>query len=155
MTAEVFLTDCEVSCIFRKLCEVEHVSGNESPESVFRSWARWEGRGVSAPVHGGGVGGGVPRMHIHFGKKEPSQVCFHIVMVHFGSVWCIDTTACGCKTSLLNSESTLPVFPPALSTRSHHISHDEIAHRLLVTLNTKHLCSLLKEYNRCLMSRVK
>ena len=129
MTAELFLTDCKVSCTFRELCEVELIAGNKSPEGIFRSWKGCDGGGVGTPIHGWWVGRGVSGMGIHLCKEDLSWLCFHIMMVDFGRVWCIDTTACGWKTSLLKTNKqtnpTPPVSPSKLSIWScHKISYD-------------------------------
>lgn len=143
MTAEIFVTDCKTACIFKKLCEVEGISGNKPTESVFLDWEWFDGCGIGTPVHSCGVGRRGSRMRIHFRKKELSQVCFHIIMVYSGRIRCINTTACEWKRSLLNTKPTLPVSPSELSTWSrHHIGPNETAHRLLVTGNTQALLLL-------------
>lgn len=157
MTAEIFVTDCKISCIFKKCCEVERISGNKPTESIFPDWEWFDGCGIGTPVHGCGVGRRGSGTRIHFWKKEPSWVCFHIIMVSSGRMRCINTTACGWKRSVFNTKPTLPVSPSELSTWSHHhVGPNETAHRLLVTGNTQALLLFSTEgYNRCLMSGVK
>lgn len=123
MTAEIFLTDCKVSCIFKKFCEVESVPGNKCPEGVFLSWEWSDGCGVGTPVHSCWVGRRVSGTRIHFRKEELSQLCLHVMMVYFGRLWCIDTAACEHKTSLFErkTKSSPPVPPSELGLWSCHL----------------------------------
>lgn len=105
MTAQLFLTDCKVSCIFKEFCEVELIPGNKAPKGTFLSWEWFDGGGVGTPIHSWWVGWRVSGIRIHLCKEDLSQLCFHIIMVCFGRVWCIDTTACEWKTSLLKTKS--------------------------------------------------
>lgn len=106
MTAEIFVTDCKISCIFRKFCEVERISGNKPTESIFRDWEWFDGCGIGTPVHRCGVGGRGSGMRIQFWKKELSRVCFHIIMVYSGRMWCVNTTACEWKRVFLIQSHT-------------------------------------------------
>lgn len=138
MAAEIFLTDCKVSFIFKKFCEVEPILGNQSPKNAFLYWEWLDSPGIDAPVHSRWVVRRGSGMRVQFWEEEPSCAGCHVIVELFGRMWCIDTAACEQKMSLLKTKtkSTLPLELGMWS--CHHSNHSETEHRLVATMDTKY-----------------